>query len=659
MTASPITDAPFPRRAQGALVLGLGALLSCAASLAPAGEAIQAGDDAWPEDAEVYRFPPNMQVVDVREKFGAVGDGKADDTAALQKAFSQRNAFVYLRNGTYLVRERIMYTDGPSVLPGIQGESRDGVIIKLAPDAKGFDDPKNPVAMVQMVRGEAKDRLSADYFKTKMRNLTLDTGDHKGATGLIFYANNNGTLRNVRIVGKGEYGLDLSRQLNGPLFCSQIEIEGFRVGIRAGSGPFNSQTLEHIRLRGQREFGIQNDGEAITVRNLRSENTVPALICGAGQTTIIDGRLIGGGASQPAVVSLGRLYLRNIAIEGYGTAVAEREFEKGKEFIDGKLTGELKTSDVPGGVLAEWSATKPVGRPGDPAPAKPLSLPIENAPYVPLETDFSKWVLVDDYGAIAGDKNEDTEGVLKAIAAAQEKGATVLAFKAGNYILKGEIPIGGSIARVQGANTFLRALDESNPVRFSLAKDGAPVVMFDMIDRALGPKLKIHFENPSSRTLVLRNLRCEVIASGDGKVFCEDAGSVVDITNPKARVWMRQLNSEGVAHPAHSNNKGGSLWILGLKTEGTACIISTTAGGSTEVLGAWIYVISRDVNPTVPIFTQTDSSATYAGIVQFHAKGFIYKDLISDTRGGDTQMLTTQNNPDRAFIQAYTSLGAK
>jgi hypothetical protein len=144
------------------------------------GIAVARAQSSWElENQEVWRFPDSMKVVDIKKAFGAVGDGKTDDTAALQKAIDRRGgAFVYIPNGTYLVRDRIRYNQGPNVLPSIQGESRDGVIIKLADDAVGFGNPQQPRAVLPLVPGGMKDKLSADYFKTKLRNLTIDTGKH-------------------------------------------------------------------------------------------------------------------------------------------------------------------------------------------------------------------------------------------------------------------------------------------------------------------------------------------------------------------------------------------------------------------------------------------------------------------------------------------------
>ena len=154
----------------------------------------------------------------MKEAFGAVGDGVADDTAALQAAFNRRDAFVFIPDGTYLVRDRLIWDGKPGVGPTVQGQSRDGVVIRLADDAPGIGDPDKPRAVVLTVR---EGKVSADYFKTKLRNLTVDAGDNLGAVGVLFHANNSGQLRDVTVRGK-------RRLRRGPFVHAQRAAAGER-----------------------------------------------------------------------------------------------------------------------------------------------------------------------------------------------------------------------------------------------------------------------------------------------------------------------------------------------------------------------------------------------------------------------------------------------
>jgi len=79
------------------------------------------------------------------------------------------------------------------------------------------------------------------------------------AVALQFYSNNSGAVRDCRFVappGSGWVGLDLAhRDMNGPVFVTRCEVTGFRRGIVTGHS-VNSQTFEHLALRGQSEFAF-------------------------------------------------------------------------------------------------------------------------------------------------------------------------------------------------------------------------------------------------------------------------------------------------------------------------------------------------------------------------------------------------------------------
>jgi hypothetical protein len=601
------------------------ALIVCAVasiSVAAVGEDMT-GSATW-------RFPASMKVVDVKEGFGAVGDGVHDDTEALQKAFDQRDAFVYLPDGTYLIRDQLQYTSGPGIGPTIQGQSRDGVVLKLAPDALGFDDPDDPKAVVRLIRDG---KVSADYFKIRVRSLTIDAGEHPGATGMMFYSNNNGTCRDVRIVGGGAVGLDLSYMLNGPLLVSDVEIKGFDIGIKAGSGPYNSQTLEHIVLRGQSEWGLYNDGDCLMMRGIRSFNACPAVFT-RGNMVLVDSELTGGSPENSAVVWSDQLFVRNLTSDGYGRALQERRTPGRSRVEDGPAVEQI----------TEW-----VSRPGrstsGAADVRSLNLSVEEPPCEPLEADFDQWVCVDDFGADGTDKQDDTAAIRRAIRHAADSGKTVLCFAAdGRYIAHGDLAIYGSIRRLQGAKTYLLP-PRGESLRILVEEGDSPTVTLDLLDRPLG-RMEVVLENASSRPLVVNHFRGQFVGSGPGRTFLNDACSNVRITNPEHRVWVRQLNSES-GSDVNNHNDGGMLWVLGLKSERDQTLVMTTAGGQTEVLGAWVYVTSREA-PTHPMFRAIDSPASFAGILQWHWQGKTYPVLLDAMQNGRHREITAKEQGGRA-----------
>jgi len=591
--------------------------------------------------AERTVFPPGMKVENIRETFGVRGDGRTDDTAALQAAINRSRAFVYLPNGEYLVSDRLMYEQGAGIGPTIVGESRDGVILRLSPDAKGFDDPENPKAVLRMVRDG---KVSADFFKTRVRNLTIDCGEHRGAIGLQFYANNNGQCRNVRIIGTGVAGLDLSHMLNGPLLVSHLVVEGFDAGVLAGSGAYNSQTLEHVYVTGQRRYGIQNEGECLSIRGLISDNLCPALLAG-GNTVLIDSELRGGSPEHPAIVSGGGPFLRNVTITpDYGLGL------QGHDYHWKHGLGEPTALTLPAESIEEWSP-RPTSPWREPGAVRSLNLPVKDTPLTAPPADLDQWVCVDDFGADGTDREDDTTAIRAALEHALREGKRVLAFGAGGtYYATGMFELGGSLTHVMGAGSFLRP-NRGTRFGFRLVDGDSPTVSFDLIDRSLLPSITIDLENPSGRTLIVRCLRGELTADGPGQTFLEDSCSRIHIKHPEAKVWARQLNSER-GEPYANENHGGTLWVLGLKSEKTPTLIGTFDGGRTEVLGTWAYVISK-TRPENPLWVVKDAEASFAGIIQWHHARKFYDILVREIHGDETFDFTREKNNGRAALPLY------
>ena len=89
-------------------------------------------------------FPTEANVVNVRHApYNAKGDGVTDDTLAIQTAIeNNRGKLIYFPNGAYLVSNTLhcRSTDGKQKRFFLQGQSQDGVVIKLVSGAENFSD---------------------------------------------------------------------------------------------------------------------------------------------------------------------------------------------------------------------------------------------------------------------------------------------------------------------------------------------------------------------------------------------------------------------------------------------------------------------------------------------------------------------------------------
>ena len=182
--------------------------------------------------AQTTVIPPGANVLNVKlPPYNAVGDGIADDTAAIQAALTAEFAYelgnaganngdyprpkiVYLPAGTYKVSNTLAwrngYYDGNTSLKG-QGPGT--TIIKLADNTPAFGNNASPKPVAQTRSGNQS-------FHQYVADLTINTGSgNPGAIALDFIANNRGAVRNVVLRsgdGFGFCGLEMMRAWPGP-----------------------------------------------------------------------------------------------------------------------------------------------------------------------------------------------------------------------------------------------------------------------------------------------------------------------------------------------------------------------------------------------------------------------------------------------------------
>lgn len=594
-------------------------------------------------------LPADYGHVDVRLHYGAVGDGVHDDTEAIRRAFAESTnrvpvayKTVYFPAGTYLITDSIRF----SRFMVVRGAGADRTTIRLQNRAKGYDNvdvPKPAFAVGYdwpYVNRPRKNR-AGNVIGNYLFDLSINTGSgNPAALGLDFHCNNHGCVENVKITsgdGVGLVGLDLRRPWPGPCLIKNVRIQGFDTGIATGHREY-SLVFSGIHLSGQRDVAIHNGGNVLSLENVVSENAVPAVRNrGGGLVVLINSKLRGGNKGTTAITSdNASVYLRNIDIEGYGVALHETRTKKEQpaesihkdsaRHIDEHFTGP-------------FDHAFPTENRGS------LKLPIKQTPAIPKPA-VSSWVNVNRFA----DRVTDGDWA-PAIQAAIDEGAELLYFPAGGrFPIKSDVVIRGNVTTLLGGSPKM-TLGGSG-------KDAGkgPVVILDSNQSAvqfemLTPTRVVH---RSQTSLVLRHCGAgEVVGKpGCGDLFIEDAGGKWRF-NEHQRVWGRQLNPETKGLP-EIINRGGQLWVLGLKTEYLSTKIENRAGARTEILGGLMYPVHAVKDESLPMFLNQDSDISLVHGVSVYKKN--HKIYIRDTQRGDTREFTEWRwIGDRPIANLYRS----
>lgn len=513
-------------------------------------------------------FPKDPGVLNVKD-YGAKGDGRHDDTAAIQKALSaypDGRRIVYLPNGVYRITDTLIWplpaAGGPDERARIlQGQSREKTFLKVADGCAGFGNPKNAKSVIQTGQGPAQG------LRIAVRDVTIDTGKkNPGAIGLRFMANKQGWVRDVTIragEGKGQIGLDLdSTDANGSLFVKNVRVVGFDYGVRAAK-LMNSLTIETLSLQDQNKYGLVNEGACLSIRSLESRNVVPAVLNSgnAGVVTLIDATMVTGRGTvaKPAVFNEAFLYARNVSSVGYAETIRNAANDERPD---------------PGSKVAEFVSHRPLG-----ASSGAKAIAVKDPQPVPWD-DLQDWVSPTAFGAKPDDDKDDSEAIQKAI----DSGKSTVYFPSGSYVVRRTILIRGKVRRVLGCESTVTAVEMKLDPIFRVVNGATPLVVIEQLSGHDSETPT--FDNASSRTLVVKD--CDHVSgrfTGSGELFLENvsSSSLCDWRFGTQKVWARQLcvSSEG----RHVLNNGGSVWILGFTAERGGTLIETRSAGRTEVRG--------------------------------------------------------------------------
>lgn len=572
-----------------------------------------------PEEAPII-LPEDAGIIDVRNSYGARGDGVSDDTAALQRAISEnvgKGRTLYLPPGTYLVTDTLLWRD----LEGnwqpyltLQGAGRDRTIIKLVDHAAGFEDPEDPKPVVMTGSGlfsgqphaGGKDYLELgegnEAFRNYLFDLTVDSGSgNPGAVGVDLLANNNGGLVDVTLRsgdGAGVAGLSMTRKWPGPALLKNVSIHGFDLGVTVEWTEYGL-TFENLELRDQRVAGIRNDGNVVAIHNLRSENQAPAIenIDPAGLVVVVEAELVGGASHQTAIHNDGFLYARSVTTEGYRAA------------IEGMSPGTIDEYAHPV-TLNPFSPSE-----------GSLGLPIRPTPEITWE-DPDTWASVTNPAFSGGADPTDERDDTAAIQAALDSGQDTVYLPAsgarseGRYLIGDTLVIPPTVRRIVGMHSMLMPTgrfgdDQAKPLFRLVGDDSSTLTVVErlVIARSDGRVFPTAFRHEGPGELVLRHVTVSAeigldAAARSGPISIEDYCCASITLARDSQVWARQLDLE--AGGLKLDNRGGTLWILGLKTEQPSTVIRTSENGETELLGGLLYPV-RPVPAGTPAFVTATS----------------------------------------------------
>ncbi len=536
-------------------------------------------------------FPAAANVLNVKA-FGAVGDGVHDDTDAIQAAYD-KTGLIYLPDGVYRVTRPIKAPPRPGSAPCrriLQGQSRDGTVLRLDDNAPGFGDPEKPQAVLTTSWGVAQ------AFRNAVSDMTIEVGKgNPGAVALAFFASNQGYVKNVRIraadAETGHTGLSLTGD-NGPLLVWNVEVEGFGTGVLGAANAL--ATFENLSVSHQRKVGFES-GLKSYIHGFRSDNRVTAVTTKNHMFILVDGRLTGGGPDVPAMVIGSNALVRDVTASGYA-----------------RILEAKKGTGVDGHEIRLWATQNPILLNG--AQADPGRLPVKPSPEIPWGP-LDGWANAMDYKPekhhvlVRGTGWVDEEDWAPAIQAAIDSGAHTVFLPAGKWHASGVVHVRKNVRRIIGCEAELRPVDTMDGMTLVVDEDAAEPLVIERFD-ALYAKVKI--ENRSNRTLAVRHLVCDLIvkAVGAGDLFLDDVccGSI-DIHG--GGVWARQLNQEG-SYSAEKEpdprpntwNDGGLFWLFGLKTEQNRTKVWTKNGGRSEL---YAYILANRAENPLPMFVAEDS----------------------------------------------------
>jgi hypothetical protein len=223
-------------------------------------------------------------------------------------------------------------------------------------------------------------------------------------------------------------------------------------------------------------------------------------------------------------------------------------------------------------------------------------------------------------------------------------GASTIYFPFGSYLSYAEtkVTVPDSVKRIVGFSSVIfgdPAGANGGGIRLVVNSNAATPLFIEQF----GHGLKV--EHHGSRPIVVKDAFVTYSsAPGAGNLFMDDVEAVGFVVQNGQHLWARQLNMEG--NGTKLGNQGGSVWVLGLKTEGTGTVVDSSQGGQSEILGSLIYPATA-VSPTDIAFRSSNANASYLYSESVYCASCGYSIQIQETCSSKTAQVTS--NPSTGF----------
>ncbi|MCX7012618.1 MAG: glycosyl hydrolase family 28-related protein [Candidatus Sumerlaeota bacterium] len=303
------------------------------------------------------------------------------------------------------------------------------------------------------------------------------------------------------------------------------------------------------------------------------------------------------------------------------------------------------------GDIAEF-VSDPIQKFSSDSPNVSMNLPVEEPPTIAWEQDVAnQWDSPDAHGAKGDGEADDSD----ALQAALDSGKPVIYFPKQGYNIGKEVTVPATVKRID----FLGCCIFDNG--FNVNAPSTEPILFQNLNRADGVSDVVRLS--AQRTVVLDSLREATFENvdhlGDGtRVFVNNCNQFTEghtLTQQKA--WCRFINSETRLRPNFVCDAGGVMWVLGYKVEGSSIGFQVQNGGVLEIVGGLINQPNgklrndwdgfNDADKAAYINLNSNVSITAATNCDHDADYEKIRHIVKDVQGDTTNRVAAKDLPLR------------